>query len=194
MNKTILGFLAFISPAVFCVAEQNAPDLSALSAAMGALAKNSPQQPAVDFRKLKAWLPAELGGMKRTSASGEKTGMGGINVSVANADYSKGDDISATLTVTDLGGMGPMGVMAQAGMLASDIDRESDDGYERSFVLKGNKGLESYQTKDKSGEIKLFVGGRYMVEIDAANLPAASLRKIAEELDLAALAAIKGEE
>lgn len=194
MNKTILGLLAFISPTVFCVAEQNTPDLSALSAAMGALAQNAPQKPTVDFRKLKAWLPSELGGMKRASASGEKTGMAGINLSVATGEYRKDDDTSATLTVTDLGGMGPMGVMAQAGMLASEIDRESDDGYERSFVLKGNKGLETYQTNDKSGQIQLLVGGRYMVEINAVNVPAASLRKIAEELDLAALADIKGEE
>jgi hypothetical protein len=90
--------------------------------------------------------------------------------------------------------MGPMGVMARTGMLATEIDRESDDGYERSFVLKGNKGLESYQTNEKFGEIKLLVGSRYMVEISATNLPAKSLRKMAEELNLSALADIKAGE
>ena len=46
-------------------------------------------------------------------------------------------------------------------------------------------------TLTKHGEINVFVGGRYLVEIDSHDLPPAALRKAAGALDLAKLAALK---
>src|SRR5690606_20255079 len=48
----------------------------------------------VDFRALRDLLPEDLRGMERTDASGEKTGMGGFNISRAEGQYRDADDAS----------------------------------------------------------------------------------------------------
>ena len=53
----------------------------------------------VNFRELKALLPAELDGLKRTSASGEKNNAFGINVSQAEGEYET-EDNSSSISIT----------------------------------------------------------------------------------------------
>ena len=89
----------------------------------------------------------------------------------------------------DAGAMGAMfGAAAIAGL---EIDKENDDGYERTTTLAGRKALEKYDNKTKRGELKIFVGGRFVVEIDGHDVPAETLQKAVASLDLAKLEALK---
>jgi hypothetical protein len=149
-------------------------------AAMGA-------QPAVDFRELRALLPEELAGLQRAHAEGRKTGAFGVNVAEATGEYGEGNGPRLEVKITDLGAMGPAAAMASFGWMATEIDSEGDDGYERTTEYQRRKGLEKYRKIDKTGSAKMMAAGRFMVEISGDNIEPSQLRTAAETIDLGAL-------
>lgn len=144
-------------------------------------------KPAIDFRELRALLPAESGGFERTKASGRTTGAFGASVSEASGEYGKPGGPRVEIKIVDLGGMGPLGAMAGMGWVTAQIDSESDDGYERTTEFKGRKGLEKYSTASKSGSAKVLTAGRFMVEIKGSAIEPAQLKTAAESVDFDAL-------
>lgn len=168
-------------------------ELEALSKAMGAMAQQNQQTAtaAVDFRQLKALLPAKVGTMARTNAKGEKNTAMGITVAVAEGQYSEKDS-SAEVKITDMGGMGGIGALAQFGM-SMDVDNESDTGYEKTYAYKGLKVHEKYDTENKSGELQVMVGGRFMVEIHVNEAKADLMKQALDAIDLDKLAKLKPE-
>jgi hypothetical protein len=141
----------------------------------------------VDFRELRALLPAELSGLRRTNASGRKTGAFGINVAEATGEYGEGEGPRLEVKITDLGAMGPAAGMANFGLMATEVDSEGDQGYERTTEFQGRKGFEEFRTVDKSGSAKVMLGGRFLVEVSGRNIEPAQLKKAVESIDLGAL-------
>jgi hypothetical protein len=146
----------------------------------------------VDFRALKALLPESVGDFKRKSATGEKAGAMGMGVSKARGEYEKGAGERLRIEIIDTSGMA---AMMAFGLGAVEIDKETEDGYERTVTLDGHKGLEKYNGKSKRGELKLLVAGRFIVEIDGRGVPMDVVTEARKALDLGALAALapKGE-
>ena len=142
---------------------------------------------AVDFRELRDLLPAELAGLPRKSAGGEKTGAFGVNITTATGRYGADEGPRLEVTITDLGAMGPAAAMASFGWTTTEVDRESNEGYERTMQYKGRKGLEQYTTADRSGSAKVMTGGRFMVEITGYDIEPAQLKTAAESFDFDAL-------
>lgn len=167
------------------------PDMTELSQAMQAMfSTGTNAAPVVDFRELKALLPQEISGIKRTSASGEKNSAMGMNVAEAQGMYET-DDGSLTIKITDMGGMGQFMMMAQAGWASAEIDRESDDGYEKTTTVAGYKAIEEYSSNTKQGTIKILVGQRFMVEILGDNMDMEPVKAAAAAIDLKKLETIK---
>lgn len=144
-------------------------------------------KPAVDFREIRALLPEEAAGLRRTSARGKKTGAFGANVSEATGDYGEAGTPQLEIQITDLAAMGPLAAMADFGWTSADIDSEGDDGYERTTQYEGRQGVEKYRTIDRTGSVKVMVAGRFMVEVKGDNIDPAQLRAAAEAIDLDAL-------
>ena len=166
--------------------EGMADALKQMGEAMGGDSKIEP----VDFRELKALLPENLGDLNRTSASGEKTSAFGIKVSEAEADYEN-DDQCLNIKIMDMASMKKMVMMAQFGWMMSDFDRETDTGYEKTMTYKGIKGLEKYDTESEEGEIQLFVGERFVVEVNGSNIEMQDIKKALDRLDLKKLEGLK---
>ena len=124
----------------------------------------------VDFRKLKELLPAEMGGRKRTDATGERTGAFGMSVSKAEGQYSGDEGASYTLEITDLGGMPQISAAAQFGWAAADVDRETETGYERTVSIGEHRGYEKYDSESRSGTIQVLVKGRMLVKVDGRDV------------------------
>lgn len=156
--------------------------------AMSAAASNS--APVVDFRELKALLPESLEGYRRTHASGEKNTAMGMTISQAEGTYEKNSS-RIEITISDNGGLGGMMAFAQAAWAASEIDRESDTGFERTTAYGPHKAREEYDTSDQQGEIEILVGGRFMVKVSGSNAPFADIQAAAKKVDLNKLAALK---
>lgn len=187
--KKLMGLACGV--AALAVVPARAQDLSGVFGALSAMMGATNQQAAavVDFREMKALLPESFGSFKRTRAGGEKNAAMGMTISQANGEYTSGK-ATITIKLLDYGGTGMAGMMA-AGWSMSEVDRESDTGYERTVTLQGHKALERFDTSHKSGEIQILVAGRFMVEIDGNDCADKDLRAAAEALDLAKLAALK---
>ena len=149
---------------------------------------------AIDFRKLKEWLPAELNGIKRSEAKGERNKLGEMTVSQAHATYQKAEEENAPrieVEVTDYAGVNDMAQGLAMAWTAAEIDRESDDGYEKTVKVKNNPGMETWQKEGNHGELQLLVGNRYILTVRTDNIPAEQFKKLAESLPLEKLAELK---
>jgi hypothetical protein len=143
----------------------------------------------VDFRDLKALLPAELPGLKRSNAKGEKTGAMGMTVSYAEGRYESGD-ASIEIKISDNGALGFMGAL-QTAWTTQEIDSESDTGFERTTAYGSYKAKEQFDSADKSGKVEIMVAGRFMVEVTGNGVGFEAIQAAAKTLDLQKLAAIK---
>ncbi len=146
----------------------------------------------VDFRKLKALLPESIKGLQRSNLEGEKTGGFGIMVSTARADY-KNSAGRLTINITDLGTMKGMAAMATAAWLHAEIDRESEDEFEQTFELRGNKAFKKYNKHRQRGEIGTIIASRFIVNVKGRGFPFARLEEALDEISFNELEKLKDE-
>ncbi|MBP7460618.1 MAG: hypothetical protein KBA26_04970 [Candidatus Delongbacteria bacterium] len=146
----------------------------------------------VDFRQLKALLPDKIAGLNRGDASGEKVAAFGINVSNAEGSYSSEDgNSSLTIKITDMGSLKGITALAGQAWLVSEIDRETDSGYEKSTTINGHKAFEEYNNDSKSGQISIMIAERFIIEINGDNVEMNAIKSAASALDLNKLASLK---
>lgn len=164
-----------------------ASGVAAAGAVMGAMQAAE----AVDFRELKALLPDDLAGMKRSNAEGEKTSAMGFTISKAEARYEGDNNASVQITITDVGAMAGVAAMATYAWAAGTVDRETESSYEKSVTIEGYKGYEKYDRQSNSGEVQVLVAGRFVVEVDGNNMPMDGIKAALEKLDLGKLESMK---
>jgi len=166
--------------------------MNAMGGAMAAGATGGKKVDVVDFRELKGMLPATLSGLKRTEATGEKTGAMGITVSSAEGSYSSEDGKSISVKLADIGSLSGIAGMAAYAWAAHEIDREGDNEYEKTTTFKGHKALEKYNKNSKSGEFSVLVGGRFVVGAEGSNVSMDALKAAVGSVDLRKLDGMKG--
>ena len=170
-------------------------DMQKLGEAMGkmgeAVAGGTRVEP-VDFRVLKDLLPEKLAGMKRVNSEGSKTNFMGLASSKASAIYGGDKGARLEVEILDVGTLTGVTAMAFA-WVNVEIDKESDDGYERTSTLAGRKAYERYSKATRSGELDVLVAGRFVVTIRGSSLDAKSFREAIGAIDLAKLDALKAQ-
>jgi hypothetical protein len=164
--------------------------MNALSAAMGA-ANGGKKVETIDASVLKGMLPADLDGMKRTEASGEKSSAMGINVSTAEGHYSDNSSKSMTVKITDIGSMTGLAGMATYAWASTTIDRETETGYEKTSTFNGYKSHEKYDKASKNGELSTLVGGRFAVEVSGSGVDIDAIKDAMTKVDLKKLESMK---
>ena len=142
---------------------------------------------------IKAFLPAAVPGMSRTDASGERTQMMNVTVTMAQAEYrvpqASGE---ITIVIMDVGNVsGPMR-MGMAGWALTDLDRQTDTGYEKTISYAGCRGLEEYDTSVQDGSVKLFVADRFLLDVQGTGVPMETIKQALGKLDIKALATTAG--
>ncbi len=157
-----------------------------------AMGSNENVEP-VDFRELKALLPEELAGMKRTNSSGQKTGAMGFKVSTAEGKYRRdGGSGNLTVSIADLGTLKGMAMMSYAAWLNMSLDRETDTGYERTTKYQGYPAMEKFeQSGTPRGEIAVAVGERFIVNVKGSGLEMDDLKEALGQIDLDKLGDMK---
>lgn len=167
-------------------------DLSkALGGLLGALTGGGESVEPVDFRELKALLPESVAGLKRTKSEGEKSAALGIASSKASARYGDDSGKRVELEIVDMGTLKGIGALA-FGWLGASIDRESDDGYERTSVFEGCRMHEEFSKSDGRGETTLIVADRFVVKAEGKGLSAEEMKKAVASVDRKKLEAMKG--
>lgn len=192
----LAGFAVLISLSARAQQPGLTPEqMQAMQKALGAIAAAGQQgaKPVVDFREMKALLPAELpGGFKAAEGypKGRKTAAMGMTIAEAEGSYEKGDN-TITVKLSDISGTGGMGMMAHAAWASVAIDNEDDDGYEKTTTIDGQKALEKYSTKDKDGEVQVFVDNRFIVEVKGSGVKMEDLKAAIKAVDLKKLVALQ---
>ncbi|PEN11078.1 hypothetical protein CRI94_16790 [Longibacter salinarum] len=127
----------------------------------------------VDANELKALFPATLAGLTQ-SASSSKTQALGENASVvrAEAEYADGDKQLSMHVIDYVQVVPETGVLPGATWMMFDVNKESDNGYEKTTEIQGHPAKETFRTTDMSmrGEVQMVVDGRFFVEVTAQNL------------------------
>ena len=167
--------------------------MGGLGAALGTANANASKVETVDFRELKALLPESLRGMKRTTATGEKHGAMGIQISTAEGRYASDDGNSVTVTIADIGSVTGLAGLATYAWASTEIDRDSDGGYEKTTMFKGFKAFEKYDRQSRSGELSVLVGGRFVVGAEGNGIDMDALKSALGNVDLRKLDRMKGQ-
>ena len=114
----------------------------------------------INFRELQELLPEKLNGYERVSKGGETAGAMGMNISTAKAKYEKGDQ-KFEVNIVDTGGFG-MAMMSMAAWSQITVDREDENGYERTTTIDGNKCYEQYK-KNGDSQIAMIIDDRFII-------------------------------
>jgi hypothetical protein len=164
-------------------AGQVAAGLEGLSTLLGGGARVDP----LDINLLKPLVPETFAGLPRTSSNAEKTGIGIIMVSKAEATYGDAGR-EVRLEIADTGGVsGLVGLAAWTGV---QEERESADGYSRTQKVDGRL---THMESSKSGddEFGVVIGERFMVSAKSRTLDVNALRSAVSGLDLGKLESMK---
>jgi hypothetical protein len=198
MKKIIAGFAVVWSCSGVAQAQTTAPaeggaELNEAVKALGMLfggAGDKSSTPAIHQRQLRELLPAEFSGMKRSNMEAGKQSALGLNISYAQATYTAGDT-QIEAKISDVSSMGEFMKMAQYAWAQNEMERESEEGYERTITLGGHTGQESFQNEGKRGRIQVMVDGRFVVEIDGSGVEMEKLHELVKTIDLGKLAALQ---
>ena len=134
--------------------------------------------------ELKAWLPDEVNGLKRT---GYKAGQASyMKIASIEATY-KNEDKSKELNVMILDGAGKMGASATAGvkfMFAQDFEEEDENKIRRTTTKNGIKMIEEFRKNNQRSEIQFFHDDRFYVTVKGKNMDLDETHDAINDLDL----------
>ena len=151
--------------------------------------KNGPVE-TVNFRSLKELLPADADGLARKEATGEKNGAAGFTISTATGKYAN-DDNSETIELSLVDGGGSAMMMGLAAWSMIDVDKETENGYEKTGKIGDNKSYEKYDNSSKDGEIALLVNKRFIVTAKGRGVSMDKIKAALGDVDLDKLSALK---
>ncbi len=137
----------------------------------------------VNFRTLQEFLPEKIAGFERTKIGGESAGAVGIKFSKAEGRYKNADGKNLRLDIIDTGGLG-MGAMSMAAWAMVDMDKEDDNGYERTGTLNGHKSFEKFRKQGSDCELGVLVEKRFVVTANCRGCDMETMRSVVQSLDL----------
>jgi len=134
--------------------------------------------------EMKAWLPEEVNGMKRTGYKAGQTAY--IQMASIEATY-KNEDKSKTFTINVIDGAGQMGASATAGvrmMLSMDMEEENENMVKRTIKKGDMKAIEEYRKKNNKSTVQLMHGKRFYLQATGTNMDLDETWDAIEDLDL----------
>jgi hypothetical protein len=168
--------------------QASAANAAAAMNAVGQIMAGGKDVQPIDFRELKAMLPASLPGMQRNEASGQSGEAMGMKGSNATGRYDDGANATIRIEITDLGTLS--GLAALAGKFDPNMEKETSSGYERTKRVDGQLVHERYDRRAKSGEVSVIIANRFSVTVEGSGVEPAALANALKAIDLSSLAAM----
>lgn len=140
----------------------------------------------VDYRELRDVLPERIRGMEKGRSNGERTGALGFRISQVEQTYeSTTGDAELEISIVDMGGLKNIAAVGLE-WLNLDMDRESDDGFERTRSYRGHPVLDKCEQMGREArcEMVAYVSRRFVVAIKSKGLEMGSLEGIMEQVDV----------
>ncbi len=133
--------------------------------------------------EMKAWLPEDVDGMKRTAF---KTGaMGMMNIASVEATYST-EDKSRTFNVEVIDGAGEMGALSTAGLrmaFSMDFEEETESKTRKTVKKNGVKAIEEYDKRRNQSVIQFMQDNRFYIKATGTNMEMDELWDLIDEMD-----------
>ena len=152
---------------------------------------NKEPVPPVSFKKLMEYLPESAGGLQREKPEGESVTMGNWSHSTANVSFQKEDySQSARVTINDFAFINAL-YLPYRMLFNMKFQRETSDGYEKSMKVAGYPAFEKWNEPDKTSEITVLVGDRFIVEVRTNGIGEGAAKSIVQNMNLSGLAGEK---
>ncbi|MGA7296672.1 MAG: Yip1 family protein [Rhodanobacteraceae bacterium] len=168
----------------------------ALGTMMAAMSGSKKPVEALSTDQIKSFLPESVNGLDRTSISAERNMAMGMQIAQARAEYtSKADDDGSRgrqrlrLEVMDSGGA--KAILGMAGMFGHESEKQTENGFERSYSKDGQMFEEKWDGKYKRGKYAVVIGGRFKVEANGDADSFEDLKRAVASVDLQRLASLK---
>ncbi|MCR9182893.1 MAG: hypothetical protein NXH73_08200 [Flavobacteriaceae bacterium] len=133
--------------------------------------------------EMKAWLPEDVDGMKRTAF---KTGaMGMMNIASVEATYAE-EDKSRTFKVEVIDGAGEMGALSTAGLrmaFSMDFEEETESKTRKTVTKNGVKAIEEYDKRRNQSVIQFMQDNRFYIKATGTNMEMDELWDLIDEMD-----------
>ncbi len=136
--------------------------------------------PPLTVDQLKAMLPEELAGIKRSSFNANSM----MGFAVADADYKKDDTTDIKLTVYDCAGEAGAGFYGLSYWTKMSMESQSDDGYTKTVDFMGNKAVEDYKKYNNTYSLTYATNDRLLVSLQGHNTGIDLLKDAAKSLNL----------
>jgi Yip1 domain len=143
----------------------------------------------IGIDQLKPFVPETFAGLARRSLNTEKTGIAGLMVSKARAEYADGAQRNVTLEISDSGGAS--GLVSLAGWASLQEERQDDNGEERTRKVDGRLVHEKVSKTGGTNEFSIVLGDRFVVAAHGTGVPLAELKNAVGQLDLRRLESLK---
>ena len=133
--------------------------------------------------ELKAWLPDEINGMKRTGYKAGQTAF--MQIAQIEATYQN-EDKSKKLHVQIMDGAGEMGAAATAGMrilFSQDFEEEDEYKVRRTLMKNGSKAVEEYRKDGSRSEVQYMQDNRFYIMVRGTNMDLDETWDAIDELD-----------
>ena len=137
--------------------------------------------------QLKSFFAEEVMGMKRSqfsvnSAAGYATGT---------AVYKKDDTTQYSVMVYDCAGEAGSAFYGMRYLMGWNMEREDDNGYEKTVSFKGSKALESYNKNSRRHTLNFVTADRFWITLEGDKTGLDNLKSFADNLNLDKLKDLK---
>jgi hypothetical protein len=170
----------------------SAPQSEAMSKLMASAMGGDGKIETLAPERIKTFLPDTLAGRSRSAVSAERSGAMGFQISTAQASYKDSDGNILKAEITDMGLA--KGVMALAGWAGVEKESINENGFEKTYKKGKEMVHEQWDNRARSGEYSTILGNRFSVKISGKAADIDTLKKAANSMNLAGLAALKDED
>jgi hypothetical protein len=139
--------------------------------------------------QLKTFVPDNFAGFPKTSSKAEKTGIGSLMVSKAEAKYGDGEGKRVSLEISDTGGVS--GLMGLASWVGVEEEKDDETSSEKTERVDGRLVHERHSKIGGTNEFGLVIADRFVVSASGEGVGVGELKAAVAGLDLAKLEGMK---
>jgi hypothetical protein len=158
----------------------SAPDMSNAADAFQKKAEELQKLTPYTLDQMKALLPEELAGTKRSKFSANSA----MGAAYAEAEYEINDSTEIELKIFDCAGQAGAGIYGMQYLNIMNFQSESDDEYTKTVDFKGGRAVEHMDKHNNRGTFTYLAADRLLVSLEGKNIDMDALKQTAANLDL----------
>jgi hypothetical protein len=136
--------------------------------------------PPLTVDQLKAMLPEELSGIKRSSFSANSS----MGVSLGEANYKKDDTTNLRLVIYDCAGEAGSAFYSMNFFMKMNMESQDDNGYTKTTDFMGQKAMETYKKYNDHYTITYLANDHLMVTLEGEHTGLDAVKQAAQSLNL----------